>query len=161
MSKLPSADSFDAIYALPTCRFGARSDGEHINLLAFLPPAAHLQAPTTPLLKAFGKALHDWLASPDAPLPVTHRAKGTAFQQRVWRAISAIPRGQTRCYGELVASAGGTARAIGQACGANPLPILVPCHRVVAASGLGGFANASDGWLIETKKWLLAHEGAL
>ncbi|MFT3734167.1 MAG: methylated-DNA--[protein]-cysteine S-methyltransferase [Rhodocyclaceae bacterium] len=161
MSNLQSAESYDAIYALPTCRFGACSDGEHIKLLVFLPPDTALQAPTTPLLKSFGSALQAWLASPDAPLPFTHRAKGTAFQQRVWQAISAIPRGQTRRYGDLVATAGGTARAIGQACGANPLPILVPCHRVVSTAGIGGFANASDGWLIETKKWLLAHEGAL
>lgn len=87
--------------------------------------------------------------------------RGTPFQQRVWRAISEIPAGEIRTYGELSANIGGTARAVGQACGANPFPIVVPCHRVVAKTGIGGFANARDGWLLETKRWLLRHEGVL
>lgn len=161
MSNTRSAEHYDAIYALPTCRLGACSDGSQITLLAFLPPGTPLQAPGTSLLVSFGNTLQDWLASPEAPLPPMRPTRGTAFQQRVWQAISTIPRGKTRRYGELVATVGGTARAVGQACGANPLPVLVPCHRVVSAAGLGGFANASRGWLIETKKWLLAHEGAL
>ncbi|HSD38895.1 MAG TPA: methylated-DNA--[protein]-cysteine S-methyltransferase [Rhodocyclaceae bacterium] len=91
--------------------------------------------------------------------PVLNR--GTPFQRRVWQAIAEIPAGEIRTYGELSASIGGTARAVGQACGANPFPIVVPCHRVVAKTGIGGFANARDGWLLETKRWLLKHEGVL
>ena len=86
---------------------------------------------------------------------------GTPFRQRVWAAISAIPRGRTATYGALAAQLGSAPRAVGQACGANPFPLIVPCHRVTAASGLGGFANAHDGWLLDVKRWLLAFEGAL
>ena len=81
----------------------------------------------------------------------------TPFQQRVREAMLAIPFGETRSYGDLARSTGGAPRAIGQACGRNPIPIIVPCHRVVAAGGrLGGFSGG-DG--LPTKRRLLAHEG--
>ena len=63
--------------------------------------------------------------------------------------------------GKLAADLGSAPRAVGQACGANPFPLIVPCHRVTSAAGLGGFANAREGWLLEVKRWLLAFEGAL
>lgn len=71
------------------------------------------------------------------------RAEGTAFARRVWAAARRIPRGETRTYGEIARAVGapGAARAVGRAMGANPVPILIPCHRVVAATGLGGFAS--------------------
>ena len=82
---------------------------------------------------------------------------GTGFQERVRRAMAAIPFGQTRTYGDLAKDIGVTAQAIGQACGANPLPVIIPCHRVVGASNLGGF-SAKGG--VESKVYLLKHEGA-
>ena len=75
------------------------------------------------------------------------------------REIAAIPRGEVRTYGDLAKRLGSSARAVGQACGDNPVPIVVPCHRVVGANGIGGFAHAADGYLVATKRWLLAHEG--
>jgi AraC family transcriptional regulator, regulatory protein of adaptative response / methylated-DNA-[protein]-cysteine methyltransferase len=91
---------------------------------------------------------------PAAELPVDVR--GTAFQQRVWQELRRIPRGETRSYGEVAAAVGapGGARAVGQACGSNPVAIIVPCHRVVtAAGGLGGYA-----WGVDVKEALLARE---
>lgn len=82
---------------------------------------------------------------------------GTGFGERVRRAMSAIPYGQTRTYGDLSRTIGAPAQAIGQACGANPLPILIPCHRVLGAKGLGGF-SAPGG--VESKVYLLRLEGA-
>lgn len=86
---------------------------------------------------------------------------GTPFQRRVWAALRAIPAGETRTYGELAAELGSSARAVGGACRANPVPIVVPCHRVVAVDGLGGFSGATAGPRLAAKRWLLAHEGAL
>jgi methylated-DNA-[protein]-cysteine S-methyltransferase len=83
---------------------------------------------------------------------------GTPFQLRVWHALMAIPAGQPATYGALAKRLGTGARAVGQACGANPLPILIPCHRVVAASGLGGFMHSAAGTPLDVKTWLLAHE---
>ena len=75
----------------------------------------------------------------------------------VQRAMCAIPFGETRTYGDLAKELGAPAQAIGQACGANPVPVIVPCHRILGASGLGGF-SAPGG--VETKVALLRHEGA-
>ena len=86
--------------------------------------------------------------------------EGTGFEIKVWRALSRIPYGETRSYGEVAAELGikGGARAVGGACGKNPLPIIVPCHRVVGALGLGGYSPYAGG--VETKKFLLRLEGA-
>ncbi len=109
-----------------------------------------------------------WLAAPfDAYFQDPSRRidlrctlSGTPFQRRVWRLIAAIPPGRTRTYGELAAVLGSSARAVGGACRANPCPLVVPCHRVVARHGLGGFAGDRGGRLLDIKRWLLAHEAA-
>ena len=81
---------------------------------------------------------------------------GTAFRQRVWAAMAEIPYGQTVSYGLLAQALDTAPRAVGGACGANPLPIIIPCHRVVAGAGPGGYSGANG---LTTKHWLLAHEG--
>jgi AraC family transcriptional regulator, regulatory protein of adaptative response / methylated-DNA-[protein]-cysteine methyltransferase len=93
-------------------------------------------------------------SQPHLDLPIDIRA--TSFQRRVWEAIRTIPYGETRTYAEIAAAVGkpAAARAVGQACGANPVSIIIPCHRVVASGGgLGGY-----GWGLERKRWLLRHE---
>ena len=85
------------------------------------------------------------------------------FQQRVWHAICAIPLGEVRSYGFIARHIKSAPRAVGQACGANWLPLLIPCHRVVGATGIGGFGGAGQGkseFHGRIKRWLLAHEGA-
>ena len=82
---------------------------------------------------------------------------GSEFQQRVYRAMGEIRLGQTRTYGELSAMVGGAPKAVGQACGSNPIAIVIPCHRVVASNGLGGYSGAGG---VETKVELLRMEGA-
>jgi methylated-DNA-[protein]-cysteine S-methyltransferase len=94
-------------------------------------------------------------------LDVPVELRGTPFQLRVWNALRQIPPGQTVTYGELAARLGTSARAVGGACRANPCPIVVPCHRVVARAGLGGFAGDTTGHKLAVKHWLLRHEGAL
>jgi methylated-DNA-[protein]-cysteine S-methyltransferase len=84
-------------------------------------------------------------------------AFGTGFHEQVRRAMAAIPFGETRTYGDLARDLQAPAQAIGQACGANPVPILIPCHRILGHNSLGGY-SAKGG--VETKVWLLKHEGA-
>jgi len=95
-------------------------------------------------------------ASPDAVSPSIGKLEGTDFQKAVWNALKKIPRGQTRTYGEIAAAIGrpGAVRAVGTACGANPVPLFIPCHRVVAKNGLGGFGSG-----LPWKKLLLELEG--
>lgn len=84
--------------------------------------------------------------------------QGTEFQQRVWQALLNISAGKTKTYGELAQQLNTSARAIGNACRKNPIPIIIPCHRVVAKNGLGGFGGMQHGKLLNIKKWLLHHE---
>jgi methylated-DNA-[protein]-cysteine S-methyltransferase len=83
---------------------------------------------------------------------------GTGLNAAVRRAIADIPYGETRTYGQIAKVVGAPAQAVGQACGANPLPIVIPCHRVTGTNWFGGF-SAPGG--VETKAALLQHEGAL
>ncbi|MFC3182465.1 methylated-DNA--[protein]-cysteine S-methyltransferase [Cypionkella sinensis] len=113
-------------------------------------------APETPLLAEALAQLQAYfdrrLTAFDLPLDF-----GTGFSEQVRRAMAAIPYGHTRQYGDLAREIGAPAQAIGQACGANPIPVLIPCHRILAAKGLGGF-SAKGG--VESKVFLLKLEGA-
>lgn len=120
-------------------------------------PAASPDAAPPP---AIARSLADYFADGRTPLEVPVALGGTPFQQRVWAALRAIPPGQTRTYGELARALGSAPRAVGQACRANPCPLAVPCHRVVGATGLGGFAGDRSGRKLAVKRWLLRHEGA-
>ena len=108
---------------------------------------------------SLANALAAYFTDPASPCSVPIQLEGTPFQQRVWAALRAITPGQTRTYGDLAAELGTSARAVGGACRANPCPIVVPCHRVVGATGLGGFAGDTSGHRLEVKRWLLRHEG--
>lgn len=149
---------FDAIIATPFGRFGIRCPAGLVEELVFLPPDTLLQAPASPLARDARDQIEAWLADPDFRFSLPLAPRGTPFQQRVWAAIGTIPRGETRRYGYLAHTLGSAARAVGQACGANPFPLVVPCHRVVSAAGLGGFAGATTGYLIAAKRWLIARE---
>ena len=100
-----------------------------------------------------------YLADPHTLIPVQLPSGGTPYQQKVWQALQRIPVGEVRTYGELAKELGSCARAVAQACRANPLPIFIPCHRVVSASGIGGYMGKTDGPQLEIKRWLLHHEG--
>lgn len=86
---------------------------------------------------------------------------GTPFQQRVWQRMRRIPAGRTMTYGDLARELGTGPRAVAGACRRNPIPLFIPCHRVVSGRGLGGYAGAVDGRPLERKRWLLTLEGAL
>lgn len=107
------------------------------------------------------KAIHLYLEDPwqnYAFLINIEQLAGTPYQKRIWQAITTIPAGTTATYSQLAEQVQSCPRAVANACGANRIPILVPCHRVVAKSGLGGFMrNHPEGSRI--KRWLLNHEG--
>ena len=116
-------------------------------------------ASPTPLLHEAARQLQDYFAKRRRDFDLPLSPAGAAFEQSVWAAMARIPYGQWRTYGELAAEAGGTAQDVGQACGSNPLPILIPCHRVLAAQGrMGGYSGKGG---LKTKQALLVLEGAL
>ncbi|MBT8153042.1 methylated-DNA--[protein]-cysteine S-methyltransferase [Epibacterium ulvae] len=116
-----------------------------------------VETETTDLLSEALRQLEAYFAGRLQEFDLPMQLAGSAFQQKVCAAMQAIPFGETRQYGDIARDLGGAAQPVGNACGANPLPVLIPCHRVLAANGLGGFSGAGG---VETKVALLRHEGA-
>jgi methylated-DNA-[protein]-cysteine S-methyltransferase len=162
---MQTAISYAAIFALPHGAVGVRCASSLLAGLDYL-PAQSEQPPEGALAGEVVRQLRAWLDEPGFRFDLPLAPAGSAFRQRVWQVIAAIPCGQTLTYGELARRLVSAPRAVGQACGANPYPIVVPCHRVVAASGglnggLGGFAHATQGYLLEIKRWLLERESRI
>lgn len=111
----------------------------------------------TPLLREAERQLTAYFGGALQGFDLPLRPAGSDFQRRVFRAMQSIPFGQTREYGQIAQALGAMPQPVGNACGANPVPIIIPCHRVVGAGGLGGF-SAPGG--VDTKVALLRHEGA-
>ena len=149
---------YQAIMAAPFGKLGIACSETALLRLDFLPPQMATQTADSPLAQTVVGQLADWLIDPDWIFSLPLAACGTAHQNRVWQAISAIPRGQVLTYGELARQIGSAARAVGQACGANPWPLIVPCHRVVACNGQGGFMQQTDAAALSVKHWLQQHE---
>ena len=149
---------FDVIVGFPRMKVAVATRDDRVAEIRYLPPSAALLAPRNALAERAARQLERYRENPDARFDLPLAIEGTPFQHRLWAALCAIPRGKTLTYGELARALGGEARAVGQACGDNPLPIVIPCHRVVAAKGIGGFAHSTQGYLLEAKRWLLLHE---
>lgn len=140
---------------------GIRTLGENLAQIAFLGKGGPELAPEDALADRAWREIERYLADPRYRIALPLPEIGTLFQRRVWCAIAAIPPGRTRSYGAIAHELGSSPRAVGQACGENPFPLVVPCHRVVSSSGIGGFAHSARGYLPGVKLWLLAHEGAM
>lgn len=162
MKKQQGSDLLSAIIDLPFGKFGIRSASGMVAELVYLPPHFAETAPRDAVAELAAAQMLRYCADPDFVFTLPLARAGSDFQRRVWDTVCAIPRGGVRTYGELARHLGSAPRAVGQACGANWFPVVVPCHRVTAAGGIGGFSNSSDpnGYLLNTKRWLLAHEGA-
>ncbi len=152
---------YQAKLSVPFGVLGIRCTGDTLTGIDFLPTSEKQQRATSAFAKTVCEQLQRYLENPDAQFSVPLKLNGTPHQQKVWQAMLDIPRGQTRSYGELASELKSCAQAVGQACGANPIPVIVPCHRIVGKAGLGGFARHTSGTHLDIKRWLLAHEGAL
>jgi len=150
----------EAIVAAPFGAVAIETAGGRLTALRLL-PARPAVAPTTPLAAAAKAQLECYFEDAAFPFDLPLDIAGSSFQRRVWAAIASIPCGQTRRYGDLAAELQAPARAVGQACGDNRLPLVIPCHRVIGATGIGGFAHSRGGFALTVKRWLLEHEGAL
>jgi methylated-DNA-[protein]-cysteine S-methyltransferase len=156
-----SSHLFSAIVEAPFGAIGVRTDAGALRELVYLPPSFEEKAPADSVAEQAARQVERYLAEPDFRFDISLPEVGTVFQRRVWTIIAAIPRGDVLTYGEVARMIRSAPRAVGQACGANWFPIIVPCHRVTAAGGLGGFSNHDDesGFHLGVKRWLLAHEG--
>ena len=162
---------WDAVIEFPKMKVAVETRAERIAGIKYLPLGAEAKAPANALAERAVRQLERYREDPDAKFDLPLLIEGSEFQRRLWAALCEIPRGRTLTYGEMARKLGGedfeSARAVGQACGDNKLPIVIPCHRVVAADGIGGFSHtasggprSAEGYLIDAKRWLLMHEAS-
>jgi methylated-DNA-[protein]-cysteine S-methyltransferase len=149
---------YDVVIDFPKFKLGVKTRDERVMEIRYLPVSVEAFPAKNPVAARAAEQLEHYRENPDASFDLPLLIEGSPLERGVWDAMCAIPRGRTRTYGELARELGADARAIGQACGDNRLPIVIPCHRVVAADGIGGFAHSTGGYLLEAKRWLLMHE---
>ena len=157
-------ENWDAVIAAPFGRLGIETelvDGSlMVSQICYLPKTTALQRPRTALAKEVERQCKDYFSDPDAQFDLPLKPTGTLFQQKVWSEITHIARGEVLTYGVIAKKIHSAPRAVGQACGANRYPLIVPCHRIVSATGIGGFAHQDgEGFHRSVKTWLLRHEG--
>jgi len=149
---------YDVTIDFPRMKVAVATRDEKVVGIRYLPLGSEKILAKNPLAEKAARQLERYRDDPDTVFDLPLLIEGSPLQRGVWQAMCRIPRGRTRTYGELARELGADARAIGQCCGDNRLPIVIPCHRVVAADGIGGFSHTSEGYLMEVKRWLLAHE---
>lgn len=149
---------YQAKVYMPFGMLGIRCSEVALLGIDFLDRSHDLQSPQGRLAGTVCELLQAYVDNPAVRFTVPIEPGGTPYQRKVWGALLEIPCGKSISYGELAAQLKSGAQAIGQACGANPIPIIVPCHRVVGRAGLGGFMRCRAGASLDTKRWLIAHE---
>jgi methylated-DNA-[protein]-cysteine S-methyltransferase len=144
----------------PFAVLGIRTAGGAVTGVEFLPLTERAQAPRDRIAERAVREIERYLADPHHRFRVPIAPGGTPFQRKVWDALAAIPVGESRTYGELARLLHTAPRAVGGACGANNIAVVMPCHRVVGTHGsLGGFMGVTKGDPLSVKRWLLTHEG--
>ncbi|MFA5824583.1 MAG: methylated-DNA--[protein]-cysteine S-methyltransferase [Gallionellaceae bacterium] len=155
---MKSTFPYQAQLRTPFGMLGIHCENDVLTGITFLAPDSMELLPRTAFAKEVCAQLKAYFADNDFQFDLPLKLSGTAHQLKVWQAMRTIPRGQVRTYGELAALLYSSPRAVGQACGNNPIPIVIPCHRVVSKAGLGGFMHRADDGALDIKRWLLAHE---
>ncbi|MCH8977089.1 MAG: methylated-DNA--[protein]-cysteine S-methyltransferase [Proteobacteria bacterium] len=162
---LPPAE-YDFLYDSPIGKLGVCIDSESITRIVWLEEKASELLKISEgnvsndcLKKMVIEALDNYFNSGLFESEISLRPQGTPFQLKVWQALKTIPFGSVRTYGDVAKECHSSSRAVGQACRRNNIPLFIPCHRVVAAKGLGGFMGGYRH--VERKRWLLQHEGIL
>lgn len=148
---------YAAVIASPVGLLGIHVEDGRLNAIDYL-KQAQPHAPRHGLAAECARQLRAYFTEPGFDFDLPLSLHGTDYQQRVWHALQRIRSGSVMCYGELAERLSSGARAIGSACRANPVPIVIPCHRVVAANGPGGYSGAVKGVNLDRKLWLLQHE---
>lgn len=153
--------SYDARLPTPFAVLGVRTAGEKLVGIDYLPRGAATLDPISRLAERVSRQIERYLEDPEFRFDLPFDFRGSEFRCRVWRAIHVIPSGKTLTYLDVARRLNTAPRPVGGACGANRIPLVIPCHRVVGSSGIGGFMHTRRGPGIEIKRWLLKHEGVM
>jgi len=155
-------NKFDAIIAsplpLPLCRVAIRVSDDSLQQLDFVSQRYPLKPATKPYAKHVVAQLRHYFSDAAFQFSVQLDSLGTDFQKRVWEQLQRCPSGRVWSYSELAGRINSGPRAVGGACRCNPIPLIVPCHRIVAKHGIGGYAGKTAGSMLKIKHWLLQHE---
>ncbi len=147
---------YSAIIQTPIGKLGISTVAQRLSRLDFLTDNTQLVDPSEKISKLVVNELNQYFKNSGFQFNIPYYLQGTPFQKRVWDALNDFPIQKIISYGILAKKLNTSARAIGAACRTNPIPILIPCHRVVAQQGLGGY----KGKKLFIKKWLLNHESS-
>jgi methylated-DNA-[protein]-cysteine S-methyltransferase len=142
----------------PFGMLGIHCENEMLSGVTFLTLKSTAKLPRDAFEREVCAQLQAYFETADFQFDLPLKLSGTEHQLKVWQAMRNIPCGSVQTYGELSKLVHSSPRAIGQACGNNPIPIVIPCHRVVSKTGLGGFMHSSEDSILDIKRWLLLHE---
>ncbi len=153
----------EVIYKFPTFSLKVELDTDNVHHAEFLPPTSEIISNPVDYSKLAIEVIYQldqYAANPKFKFNLPFSYNGTPHQLKVWQIMQQIEAGSTLTYGEVAKKLSSAPRAVGGACGANPLPVFIPCHRIIAAnSKLGGFNSGNIFFNLGIKKWLLNHEG--
>ncbi len=152
------AARFDALHRTPFAVLGIRTDGDSVTGIDYLPAGVGTREAESALAREVVHQVDCYLADPTFRFDLPLKIDGSEFRKRVWEVMRTIPVGKTLTYGDVAKRLDSAARAVGVACGDNRIPLIIPCHRIVARNGIGGFMHATGERELNIKRWLLAHE---
>lgn len=154
------SNHYDVVWRAPVGMLGISVENDQLLMLDYMSPRSKPRSSANAFAKEVLAQVKAYFSDPSHKFDLPLVKQGSEHQQRVWRALQKIPSGKTMSYGVLADRIASGARAVGNACRHNPVSIVVPCHRVVAANGPGGYGGAVNGAILQRKLWLLEHEGA-
>lgn len=153
-----SAARFDALHRTPFAVLGISTDGNSLTGIDYLPADVKTREAENALAREVVRQVECYLADPTFRFDLPLKIDGSEFRKRVWEVMRTIPAGKTLTYGDVAKRLDSAARAVGGACGDNRIPLIIPCHRIVAQNGIGGFMHTTGKRELNIKRWLLTHE---
>jgi methylated-DNA-[protein]-cysteine S-methyltransferase len=149
---------YNAVVDLPFGRVAITADADGLSSVKLVSRKTALHSPDNTVARKIYRVLQQYVRDPLTRFDLPLNIAGTDFQKKVWRALAKIPPGKPMTYGALAKRLNTSARAVGGACRENPVPVIVPCHRVTGAADRGGYMGQTRGPAVQMKHWLLSHE---
>ena len=164
---MPSRESqrYDAVINTPlpgrSNRLAILIQDNKLQEVLFVSHSTKLKQPKNAFVKSVVEQLEAYFSESDFKFTLPLVLEGTNYQKSVWNRLRKCPKGKVWTYGELARQIHSAPRAVGNACRRNPVPIVIPCHRVVSANGMGGYEGQTSGTYLSIKQWLLQHESVI
>jgi len=152
---------FNAVISSPVGKLGIKTSSQGVKSIQYLTDDIKLQKPNNDLAVKICKQLQSYFEDPRFEFDIPCDMTGTDYQKRIWTSLKTIPAGHPMTYSDIAQKQNSGARAVGGACRKNPIPIIFPCHRVIAKSGIGGYDGDWGEGKVNIKQWLLKHEGII